>query len=159
MTFLGNYGLSLICAAMICGLMGGLVREGLFQKQLKLLCGLFLALTVVKPILQLELPEPDDLLGAIGAEADSAAARGTQLYRDSIRHGIQQELEAYIATRAEALGARLKVQVALSEESPPQLESVLLEGTVSADVKKDLQEMMEREMSLPKECQTWTGQR
>lgn len=158
MDFLRSYSLSLICGTMVCGILAGIVRDGLFQKQIKLLCGLFLALTIVKPLIQLELPSLEDIMEPLNQEAISLAADGKKMYQDALAKSIQQETEAYICSRAELLQTNLRVQVHMSNTDPPLPDSVSLEGVFLPDVKHKLQKILEDELSIPKERQTWIGQ-
>lgn len=157
MTFLHSYGLSLICGAMICGILSGMIRDGMYQKQMKLLCGLFLTLTVVKPLVQLELPDLDSLLEPFSQEAESASAEGAGMLQNALAQSIQQETEAYICSKAELLQTNLRVQVHLSNGDPPIPDGVILEGTAAPEVKEAMQEMMENELNIPKEQQQWIG--
>lgn len=130
----------------------------MFQKQLKLLCGLFLTLTVVKPLVQLELPDLDILLVPFSQEAETAVSEGTEMLQDALAKSIQQETEAYICSKAEQLQANLHVQVHLSNDEPPIPDEVILDGNIDPAVKEVLQEMMEDELNIPKEHQQWIGQ-
>lgn len=158
MTFLRSYGLSLICGAMICGILSGMIRDGMFQKQIKLLCSLFLTLTVVKPLVHLELPDLDSLLEPFSQEAETASMDGAGMLQNALAQSIQQETEAYIRSKAELLQASLQVQVHLSNGELPIPDGVILAGTTAPEVKEALQEMMENELNIPKEQQQWIGQ-
>lgn len=157
MEALRSYGLSLICGAMICGIFTGIVQDGLFQKQIQLLCGLFLALTIVKPLVQLDLPSLDGLLEPFGTAAEEAAADGVIIYQQAIAQSIQEEAEAYICSKASALEADLCVRVSLRDDTPPVPNRVILEGEISPEKMDALQTILEEELHIPKERQTWIG--
>lgn len=145
----------MLCAALACGILKGLAGESFFKKQISLLCGLLLTFTLVSPVLDLELPSLDSIVIPFSEDAAAISGRGEAQTQDAIAAIIQQEMEAYIHSRAEALGAEVQAQVSLNEALLPK--SVQLDGTVSTALRMQLSEILESELGIPKEQQIWTG--
>ena len=100
MEALRQYVISVVAAAMLCGIVVRLFPNGSGKQVGKLICGLFLAYTVLSPISRVDFSNlPDFSLGYMG-DAEDAAAMGENLARDSMADIIKEETEAYILDKA-----------------------------------------------------------
>lgn len=149
----GRYVLSLITAALIGGILTGLLPGSSCGKALKLLCGIFLMAAVLRPLGSLTLPDLDTWLESWDREAEAAARVGEDYLQAQKRQVISQRLEAYILDKAEQLGAQLTAKVTLDGQDCP--EAVTLEGTWSQTQQEQLRQLLETELGIPKERQQW----
>lgn len=152
-----QYVLGVICAAMICGMVTALVPEGMAKGILKLLSGVFLAVTVLSPLtgrdLGRELTEllPDTL------EGKAIARRGEAMARETMAGLIKQQTETYILDKANSLHGNVGVEVILSEDPIPVPFSVVLTGSVPPYARKQLEQIIQGELGISKENLRWTG--
>ena len=150
-----QYVLSLTAAALLGGVLLACVPEGSGRKILRLVCGILLTVTALKPLGQLRLPDLDALSGEYRQQAEAAVAMGQEMARLEAQEGICKALEAYILDKAEVMGVSLEVNIALNENGLPI--SVRLSGAVPPGAKKRLQSIIETDLGIPKEAQTWSG--
>lgn len=152
------YLVSVTAASIICGIVNSLAgKKGTVSSVLKLLTGLFLALTVIRPVIRLSISEFDLYLDSITAKADAAVADGEIIAFQELAAIIKTETEAYILDKAASLGVDLEVEVILSDTAPPLPTEVLLTGAVSPYAKVQLSEMIAAELGIPREAQRWSG--
>jgi hypothetical protein len=69
---------------------------------------------------------------------------------------IKHRTAAYILQRAQELHVHLDIEVVLSADDIPVPEKVFLSGTVAPFAKKQLQQIIEQDLGIAKECQIWT---
>lgn len=155
METLSRYVLSVICVCLICGILTDLTGKTGSSKLVRLVCSIFLALTLVRPLLALRLPAWETEKNQFFMDAENAAEQGEKIRLQSIRAIIRQESEAYILKEAKSIGAELEVEVELDMSDPPVPCSVTLRGTFDADAESALGKAIEDEFGIPKERQTW----
>lgn len=154
---LRQYAVSVVSAALICGIVSRLSSGGASKEILRLLSGIFLAFAVLAPIArvdlgQLELP---DLLDA--SDAASISQEGADAARKSMAALIQEHTEAYIVDKATALHASLSAQVTVSDDEIPIPVAVRLTGVVSPNVRRQMEDFIQEELGITRENQKWTG--
>ena len=155
---LRQYVISITTAAMICGMIISLLTKSKSLPVIKVLCGLFLTLSVLKPIANINLDQVisqwdlDHL-----TQGKSVISTGEEIANESLAQIITAETEAYILDKAEELGAALQVKVFLKEGTPPVPDSAIIRGTISPYVKQNLMDMMESDLGIAKEKQRWVG--
>lgn len=155
MEALRQYVLSVVTAAMVCGIITGLFHSGGGKQVVKLICGLFLAYTVLAPIARGNFSELSVFSLGFGDEAAEAAAMGENLARDSMAEIIKSKTVAYILDKAADLQAEVTVEVSVNEENVPN--SVTVSGAVSPYARRQLQTIIESDLGIAKENQKWTG--
>lgn len=158
MGFVRQYSLCLICAALICGILQGMVKGKSFEKQVRFLCGLFFTLTVVQPLVNLELAALPEVKLPVFQQAQAACDAANQITAEQLAEVIRQETAAYIWNKAEAMHTRLQVTVELNSETPPVPWSVTIVGQVGAPERRQLEQMIASELNIPKERQRWIGE-
>lgn len=158
MAELKQYVVSVATAAIICGIVTGMAPGGNLQRILKMICGIFLALMVMEPITRMDA---DGLISefaiSYNQEADSAAAFGEELARDSMTEYIKQESEAYILDKANDLGLTLDVEVILSRQTPPVPDSAVIRGNIPNNTKQWLEQLIVEDLGIAKEKLQWIG--
>lgn len=153
-----QYALSLICGAMIVGILTAISEKTGFSRQLRLVGSIFLAGILLSPLVSLKL----EALPALGTEyqrqAEEAAAQGEKIRIQNLSSLIQGECEAYILTEARAIGAQVEVEITLTTAYPPVPSEVTISGRFDADAENRLSELLSKELGIPKEHQTWIRQ-
>ena len=152
--------MSITVAAILCGLILSVVPKGQLRGIIKLICGVFLALLIIKPITNLDL---DKLLsrfpGEWETEGESAAAFGEEIARDSMSDYIKRETEAYILDKATGFGFDLEVEVSVAKEELPLPEKAVIYGDLPETVRRELERIIVENLGVAKENLEWIGQR
>ena len=151
--------LSVICAALVCGILTDMSAKTSFEKLIRLLCSVFLAVTVVYPLIRYRFPGWNVDMSIFQPGDEDAVAQGEKIYFQSIASIIRTETEAYILKEAKSIGADLTVAVELDAGNPPAPESVTIRGNFEASVETTLSQLIADELGIPKEHQTWIRQR
>ena len=148
-----RYVLSLIGAALIAGILQSFVKEGSCASVLKILCGLFLMVTALKPLKDLQIPTLEDWTASWNAEAEAAVREGEERYAGEYGAVIRQRLEAYILDKAAALGADVSARFTLDEQDLPR--TVTLTGSCTPAQKQALARVLAEDLGIPEERQIW----
>lgn len=155
MESLRQYVISIICAALICSILIGIVPKGTSKELLRMLCGLFLTLTVIQPISRIELDTIFQFYTSFADEAKDAASAGEEMAADAIADSIKGQLETYILNKAEVMNTQISVNVTIGEDYLPI--SAKLSGKISPYTRRQLETILESDLGITKENQLWTG--
>lgn len=151
-----QYILSVVCAGIACSTA---IKFANYSKTsasvIKMLTGIFLAITVIAPLGQIQMDKLIDWYADINTNANSAVYEGEQLAIQSTVAIIKQETQAYILDKASLLDMDISVDVLVSETSPFIPVSVTIVGDSSPYAKKALESMIDNELGIPKEKQVW----
>ena len=149
-----DYLLSVTAAALICGSVGCLAGEkGSISRLMKLLCGMFLAVTVIGPVVNVKIDDLSVFTDRLAVDAELTAAIGEEKASDEMKRIIKEKSEAYILDKAKSLGADLKVNVVLEDVIPV---GVTLTGDISPFAKTSLAASIVQDLGIPLEEQVWT---
>lgn len=155
MAFLQRYVLSVVSAAMICGILRGLSESLSAGNGLRLLCSLFLSVVIVRPLLAFEWEIPDFGEFSVLEEAAESSAEGEQIAAEKLRAVISEQTEAYIAKEAAGLGMTLEISTKLQDGELPIPETVTLYGEFNPAGREALQQIIDRDLNIPNERQIW----
>lgn len=149
-----QYILSVIAAALICGVVNGISKKGKYHAVIKLISGLFLTITIISPLTDLQFPDPSSYFDNLSLEGDSIVASAQAAAEEEQLKLIQTRTEALILEKAESLNADISANVLLSEESmiPQEVE---LSGAVSPYSKKMLTLYIAENLGINEENQIW----
>ena len=157
MEILASYIRSVCTASMIVGILGCLFREDLHASGLlRLICGIFLLVVVIRPGLGLRFDALENFASESFLDAEAAAIIGVEKRQEDLAECIKEELETYILDKAEAMDTDLCVDVVLSSGDIPLPESVFLSGNCTTRVRENLTQVIASDLGIPKERQIWT---
>lgn len=154
---LREYVISVTAAAFLCGILAGLFRNSASKDILRLLCGLFLAIVAIRPIVRLDFAALEEYTFPYGTEAESTAAMGENMARKAMADIIKAESEAYILDKADSLNTSLCVEISVSEDGKPIPVYAEIRGEVSPYARAQLEEILLTDLGIAKENQQWTG--
>lgn len=146
-----EYLLKIICAAMVCALTEGL-SKGPGQQTRRLVCGMFLVLTVLLPLGNMRLPRLD--LQSLQENARSAVAEGEEQAESARMQCISNACEAYIWNKAAAMDLELTVRVELDGEGFPV--RVELSGPAGPLARQELTDTVVRDLGVEEGDVIWT---
>lgn len=159
MDALREYLLRVTAGAIVCGIVISLLgKQGTAAALGKFLAGLFLALTVISPLVNISLGDWSSYWQTFSLDGQDVAAAGTAMARSAQADIIKQQLEAYILDKAASMGAELTAEVTLEEGEILSAQSVKLCGQVSPFVRQQLSAIIEDELGITKEAQEWINQ-
>lgn len=156
MDHLRSYLLSVIVAALICSILTAMPgKNSTLQSIRKTLCGIFMSVTLISPIMDLRIPDLQNYLDAFRWDAARAVDLGQSMTQDSLGLLIKQQTAAYILDKAGDMGAAVEVAVTLSDGSPQIPCAVTITGMVSPYIRQRLTEMIEEDLQIKREDQHW----
>ena len=151
-----KYLLSIIASAIIsaaviriCG------QKGMISAMIKLLAGIFMSITVISPLLKLQIGNFSEYLGALEIETDCYVDEAEDAAAIERSAFITEKLESYILDKATSLGMSIEVEVELSDSVIQLPNQVRITGEVSPYNKQRLQQIIENDLGIPEENQLW----
>lgn len=151
MEVISEYILSVVCTAILCGiimLLCGKCAAG----ALKLVLGIVMTVAVLKPVITEDIFSYDLSLD-VQEDSSEIISEGSMVAASMQSEIITHEIQAYILDKAEALGANITVDVDLGEDHLP--ESICLSGQVTPYTKKQLEHIILTQLGVRKECLSW----
>lgn len=152
---LRHYVISVVAAALICSIAITAAQKGTGGELVRLLSGVLLTVTLLRPITQLNLDILAQLPVTRYSEAEAISASGEKMAAEARMDIIKAQSEAYILDKASSLNAQVQVEVTISEDGLPA--EAHLKGKVSPYVRQQLETILESDMGITKENQVWSG--
>ena len=157
MAGLRDYVISVTAGAILCGIVLSFSVSPTVKGLLKLICGIFLAFTLVKPVTDIAVGNFKDLGIVDTTEAEAAAEMGESLAAEALENSIKQAAEAYILDKAQDLELELEAEVSVTSTKVPVPYAVTIRGQVPPYMRELLSNIIEKELGIEKESQTWTS--
>ena len=156
MKTIGEYLLCVLAGALICGIILELVgKNNASGPLIRLLCGVFMILCVVSPLLNIRLSSLTDFTDEIREQADAVSSDGKMMAQEEYRAVITQRTQAYILDKAVSLGADVTVEVTLGEDDLAAPHAVTIRGRISPYAKGLLSSWLASDLGVATEEQTW----
>ena len=154
---LGRYFLGIVSVAIICAILTGLQSGTNGPSRLgKLVSGLVLALCVIAPLEKLSPAGIFNNWSIRLEEGSSIVDQGLEMVRSERMEIIYQQTTAYILDKANAMGLEVEVEITLQETDAPIPIAVTLKGRASPYSRQSMEELLYRELGIPKEKIIWT---
>lgn len=154
MTKICGYIMMLVAAGIIVAVGQSMLTMPRMKKIAALSGGAILTLTVLSPLVNLNLDEISLKLDTIdGQSLEQMQEESTKNVNDIIK----RTTEAYILDKATEVGAVISVEVtiATAEEGYGYPYSATIAGVVSTEQKKTLADCLSRELGIPEQRQVW----
>lgn len=157
MSGISSYLMSITAAALLCAIIKNIVSDkGTIGKMVKLLSGVFLAVTVISG-----WNAPGDLsfhqwIDSFRADAAQISQQGTQLAQQEMKSYVKNKTEEYILAKAAYLELCLEIEVTVSDDSLPKPVAVRLKGAASPYAKEALRTYIITQLDIPEEALDWT---
>ena len=151
---LRQYILSLICAAFVCGVLKTLMRRSKSTTRLaNIVCGLFLAITAISPIIDIQIPDFNTDISSVYKDAVEIASDGWRASQMDMAEIIKEETSTYILEKAKLHNMDVDVEVVLDDQDVPK--GVIISGAVSPYDKSVLGSYIDTMLNIPEEQQLW----
>ena len=155
MGILRSYLRSITGASLICAIAMKIPIKGASASILRMICGIFMALTLLSPISAIKINKIDPVVDVIWSEAENAASEGENIAQDAMAQLIKNRCEAYILDKAADLGVSLDVRVSLTSQQLPVPQRVVLTGAVSPYQKSVITEYLKEQLGIDGEEIQW----
>ena len=156
MEHIRQYLLSIIAAAILCGLINTLIgKKGAYSAVIRLISGLFMALTVISPVVNIQLQNFTDYVNSFSQQAGVIVNSAEAMAWEERNTIIKSRAEAYILDKAVSMKLELDVEVTLSDTNPPLPCAVTIKGSVSPYSKEVLSSYIANDLGISKEDQLW----
>ena len=156
MESVGGYLVSICACAIFCGILTRLLgSKGMLGTTMKVLCGIFMLLTVISPLVHIRLNKLSDISLEFKDDANRVVEQGSQSAKEMMSAIITEQTTAYILDKAQSLNAQLQVDLLLTQEDFPVPCSVKLSGNISPYAKSVLSNWIASNLGIPLEEQTW----
>lgn len=153
---LSQYLLSVVAASIICAITVNLSgKNSACQSIIKLLAGIFLAVTVISPWSTFRFNQILSYIDSINMDAAALTAQSKERINKETSSIISEHIETYIKNKGETLGATLEIEVFTSGEPPYAPYEVSLHGDISPYAQNTLQHIIANDLGIPKEQQIW----
>lgn len=153
-----EYLMRVTVAALCCGIISSFLgKKGSIGLVIKFLCGLFMAVVLISPLISVRLDSLEDIFDDISTQADVAAGAGEAAANHAYGDIIKEKVTAYILDKAESFGAVLTVEVTLDGSVPPVPCAVRIEGQISPYGKSVLSDAIAGDLGIRLEDQIWIG--
>lgn len=151
-----QYLLSALAAAILCSIVNKLSeRQSSIHGIIKLSAALFLTITVLSPILKVQISGLSSWITDYETEAAALIAEGSQNAMNERLTYIKERTEAYVLQKAAACGVDLHVDVKITNSETFIPDQILIDGNASPYTKKMLEKAISEELGIPKENQIW----
>lgn len=152
---LREYVIRVVAVALISGVVIRLT-EGIGSGEIiRMLCGLFMTLILLQPIIGRRELQWEFMLPQIRRQAEENVLEGVAAAEKIRQEFIMRQAETYISNRAAEMDTEIQAEIMLGEDSLP--ESVVLTGAVSPLNKSRLTQIIASELGIPRERQEWIG--
>jgi len=94
-------------------------------------------------------------LSRIQYSAEGIAEDGSKMALDAMADIIKQQSESYILDKALSIGAKIDVNVKMSDDNPPVPKEVILSGSVSPYDKQVISHYITANFGISEENQQW----
>ena len=148
----------LAVAAVFCAVVLLLIPEGREKRAVRLACALMLTILMIRPLRQLDTERIAELLTLQRMESSGITAEADELSMELCERIIRTETEEYIWDAAQRLGiGKLGIRLRMKTDGGlPCPWSISLTGTVTGEQREQLSLLLEGELGIPKQRQTWS---
>ena len=153
---LREYVFSIVCACFICSIITILLdKKGTIGNLGKMFCGVFLAITMIRPLGTLSFDAISDWLDRSSLEASDIVEEGTQNRNTSNQAIIKQNTEAYIQDKGKEIGLEIHAEITLDSDYPFEPVCVVISGSAAPYKRTVLNNILVKDLAISKEKIRW----
>lgn len=155
---IGEYIISVTSAALVCSCVQAFFEgKGTVSTVLKLLCGIFLSLVALRPVVDIDLAKLPSVALLQRAEAESLVEDARQESILQQRTFISERSGTYITQKGQELGCELDVKVFTDDSEPFAPNGVEISGSISPYARGVLTTWITENLAIKAEDQKWIG--
>lgn len=137
---------------MLCSIAKAICEKGQFASVIRLLTGVILIVSILKPVLPLDLQAIDFDFRDLIAEKEEIIQQGTMYASASSAGIISERINAYVAEKAAQYGADVQVDTVICDGIPTEIS---LDGIASPYAKSQIVSWIEQEIGIGREAVNW----
>jgi len=149
------YILAVIGSVLICSLVFEVAKNTYAKETIKLICGMFITLMIIYPFIRIDMLSMEEFSAFMELDTETAALQGKDMVNEVLHDHIKYKVEAYILEKAEWWNGKITADVILNQENIPV--KVTVNGEISPYGKQYLERIIEEDLGITKENQTWSG--
>ena len=149
--------LSLIAISVLCGIVLLLFRGNTHASVIKMITGVMISLILLKPFMGGDELKLDNFWNRISYDSSLAVLQGTEAAESANAAYIKEAMESYISNKAEAMNTEIDAQVTLDNDTLQIPKSITIAGTVSPYIKRQLMDIISKDLGIPEDQQLWTS--
>ena len=149
--------MGIICCAAVVALAEAIMPKGTVRKIGMTIGGLVLMVTILQPVLSFDFGRLSGLMARYRLEAEEDSRRLAEENQTLMGDIIEEQTAAYIADKAEELGASVQVDVTcqLDETGFPYPTAVTVSGNLTEEQRDSLSRCIEGDFAVPVEHQNF----
>lgn len=153
---IGKYLFAVIAVCLLISICKTFIpSKGIVGSVFKLVCGVILASVLISPVTNFPTNDLQSFYGSIHSDAVSITNKGEEIAKAELSNSIEESLKAYICDKASAINLDLDIQILLNNETIPQPKEVRINGNASPYAKKQLIQIICRDLAIGEENIKW----
>ena len=157
MSRMGQYLFSVLTAALATSLVGVIFNGNKSVGSIiKFISGIFLGLTVISPILNVQSFNISDHFSSLTTNAEIIADTGSDFAAANQKAIIMEQASAYVLEKAKALNLDVEVELVLGSDEIPVPEQIYIQGAVSPFARNQLSTFISDNIGIPEDRQIWS---
>ena len=152
-----QYLYSILVAALVCSVVQLFPLSGTAKELTKLLCGLVMTVSVLSPLRKYDSVNLPNTIFDISSDAQFIATEGEWSARNAMAAIIKEACDAYIQNKAAELDTAVTCCVQITDDLLPTPVSATITGTVSSQIRTQLEAILTTDLGIAKENITWIG--
>ena len=158
MESLGRYLTTVAAAAIICSVLEKFSGKGsAASATIKMMCGIFMVLTVVNPWLKLRVYDFSAYAESFSEQACAARDSGMEAAEEYKRSIISEKVTTYILDKAAGMDLKIAVDVMLTADEKCIPCGVTISGAVPEEKRLQLERILQEELGIGRSDQIWIG--
>ena len=149
--------LSLIAISVLCGIVLLFFRGNTHASVIKMITGVMISLTLLKPFMGGDELKLDCFLNTISYDSSLAVQQGIEAAESANSVYIKEAMESYICNKAEAMNVKIDAEVSLANDTLKIPKHITIAGTVSPYIKRQLMDIISKDLGIPEDQQLWTS--
>ena len=150
-----TYIFSILAVAIVCGFFNKCVSNKANASVIRLATGIVMALVILQPFREYNFMDLDELVFDVKDQALAVQMTANAERKTALSELIKKETEAYILKQAQVFNANISVEIIISDDAMPVPEYVRISGQIAPYAKKQLINIIERELGVAEENQLW----
>ena len=130
-------------------------KQQTISKIIKLICSVFLLITVASPIINLKNQDISGYIKSFDADAHDIISDAKYHAEQETAAIITERTQAYIEDKAAGYGAKITAVVSITDPNSLVPDTITVKGSLSPYTKEILQRIIREDLGIQEDKQTW----
>lgn len=150
--------LSIITISVLCGIIVLFFQGSNHAGVIKMIAGMMIALTLLKPFADGDELKLDCFLNTISYDSSLAVQQGIEAAESANSVYIKEAMESYICNKAEAMNVKIDAEVSLANDTLKIPKHITIAGNISPYLKRQLVNIISTDLGITEDQQTWISE-